>query len=118
MLKALSDYARRRRDEGVYDFTQMIHEYSKYVLPEFLTNSRNSLAKRFNSILLIPSYRLLFSISGMMGALLLIFLERFKEVCSFYMLNQKSNLYRHRNHRLLQIDPILPALTVSMPDGR
>ena len=24
----------RRRDEGVYDFTQIMHEYSKYVLPE------------------------------------------------------------------------------------
>jgi hypothetical protein len=48
LLKALFDYARRRRDEGVYDFTQIMYEYSKYVLPEFLENSRNSLAKRFN----------------------------------------------------------------------
>ncbi len=51
LLKALFDYARRRREEGVYDFTQIMHEYSKYVLPEFLSNSRNSFAKRFNSII-------------------------------------------------------------------
>ncbi len=48
LLKALFDYARRRREEGVYDFTQIMHEYSKYVLPEFLANStRNGLSKRF-----------------------------------------------------------------------
>ncbi len=45
------EYARRRRDEGVYDFTQIMHEYSKYVLPEFLSNSRNNLAKRVNGII-------------------------------------------------------------------
>ncbi|MEM3128642.1 MAG: hypothetical protein QW769_06520 [Nitrososphaerales archaeon] len=51
-MKALFDYARRRRDEGVYDFTQIMHEYSKYVLPEFLSeNSRNNLAKRFNCMI-------------------------------------------------------------------
>ena len=48
LLKALFDYARRRRDEGVHDFTQIMHEYSKYVLPEFLSSSKNNLAKRFN----------------------------------------------------------------------
>lgn len=49
LLKALFDYARRRRDEGVYDFTQIMNEYSKYVLSEFLSeSSRNNLAKRFN----------------------------------------------------------------------
>ncbi len=48
LLKALFDYARRRREEGVYDFTQIMDEYTKYVLPEFLSNSKNSLAKRLN----------------------------------------------------------------------
>ncbi len=51
LLKALFDYARRRREEGVYDFTQIMHEYSKYVLPEFLENSKNSLAKKFNNMI-------------------------------------------------------------------
>lgn len=52
LLKALFDYARRRREEGVYDFTHIMHEYSKYVLPEFLAdNSRKNLAKRFNNII-------------------------------------------------------------------
>ena len=48
LLKALFHYAKRRRDEGVYDFTQIMHEYSKYVLPEFLENSRNTFSKKFN----------------------------------------------------------------------
>ncbi len=48
ILKALFEYARRRREEGVYDFTQIMNEYGKYVLPEFLSNSRNSFAKRLN----------------------------------------------------------------------
>lgn len=48
LLKALFEYARRRREEGVYDFTQIMHEYDKYVLPEFLENSKNALGKRFN----------------------------------------------------------------------
>ncbi len=51
LLKALFDYARRRREEGVYDFTQIMHEYSKYVLPEFLENPRNVLGKRFNCMI-------------------------------------------------------------------
>jgi len=51
LLKALFDYARRRREEGVYDFTQIMHEYSKYVLPEFLADGRNNFAKRFNSMI-------------------------------------------------------------------
>ena len=51
LLRALLDYARRRREEGVYDFTQVIHEYSKYVLPEFLSNPRNSGAKRFGTMI-------------------------------------------------------------------
>ncbi len=52
MLKALFEYARRRREEGVYDFTQIMHEYSKYVLPEFLlNNSRAGLANRFNNMI-------------------------------------------------------------------
>lgn len=51
LLRALLDYARRRRDEGVYDFTQITYEYSKYVLPEFLSNPRNSLVRRFNSMI-------------------------------------------------------------------
>lgn len=48
LLKALFDYARRRREEGVYDLTQIMYEYSKYVLPEFLETSRNVLGKKFN----------------------------------------------------------------------
>lgn len=28
-----------------------MHEYSKYVLPEFLSNTRNSLAKRVNGMI-------------------------------------------------------------------
>ena len=51
LLRALLDYARRRREEGVYDFTQIMHEYNKYVLLEFLSNSSNSLAKRFDNII-------------------------------------------------------------------
>ena len=51
LLRALLDYARRIREEGVYDFTQITHEYNKYVLPEFLSNPKNSLAKRFNSMI-------------------------------------------------------------------
>ncbi len=51
LLKALFEYARRRREEGVYDFTQIMHEYSKYVLPEFLENSGNALSKRFNAMI-------------------------------------------------------------------
>jgi hypothetical protein len=54
LLKELFDYARRRRNEGVYDFTQIMHEYSKYVLPEFLENSKNALGKRLN--LMIREY--------------------------------------------------------------
>jgi len=49
LLRALLDYAKRRREEGVYDFTQIMYEYSKYVLPAFPSNSRNSLVKRFNN---------------------------------------------------------------------
>jgi hypothetical protein len=48
LLRALFDYAKRRREDGVYDFTQIMYEYSKYVLPEFLENSKNTLGKRFN----------------------------------------------------------------------
>ncbi len=48
LLKALFDYTRRRREEGVYDFTQIMDEYSKCVLPKFLENSKNTLGKRFN----------------------------------------------------------------------
>jgi len=52
LLKALLEYARRRRDEGTYDFAQIMHEYSKYVLPEFLSsNSRTGLANRFNNMI-------------------------------------------------------------------
>lgn len=51
LLRALLDYARRRREEGVYDFMQIMHEYSKYVLPEFLSNPRNSLARRFSTMI-------------------------------------------------------------------
>lgn len=51
LLRALLDYARRRRDEGVYDFTQIMHEYSKYMLPEFLLNTKNSIAKRFYTMI-------------------------------------------------------------------
>lgn len=51
LLKAFFEYTRRRRDAGIYDFTQIVHEYSKYVLPEFLSSQRNSLAKRFNSMI-------------------------------------------------------------------
>lgn len=51
LLKALFDYARHRRDEGVYDFTQVMYEYSKYVLPEFLSNSKSSLAKRLYTMI-------------------------------------------------------------------
>jgi len=53
-LKELFEYARRRREEGVYDFTQIMDEYSKYVLPELVRNSRNTLAKRF--IVIIREY--------------------------------------------------------------
>ncbi len=51
LLKALFDYARRRREEGINDFTHIMHEYSKYVLPELLSNSKNNLAKRFNNLI-------------------------------------------------------------------
>jgi hypothetical protein len=51
LLRALFDYARRRRDEGVYDFTQIMHEYSKYVLPEFLSSSRNSLSRHLDNMI-------------------------------------------------------------------
>lgn len=51
LLKALFEYARCRREEGVYDFTQIMHEYSKYILSEFLSDSRNSIAKRFNAMI-------------------------------------------------------------------
>ena len=51
LLRALLDYARRRREEGVHDFTQIMYEYSKYVLPEFLENSKNALGKRFNAMI-------------------------------------------------------------------
>lgn len=51
LLKALFDYARRRREGGVYDFTQIMHEYGKYVLPEFMENSKNALGKRFNTMI-------------------------------------------------------------------
>ncbi len=52
LLRALFDYARRRREEGVYDFTQIMHEYSKYALPEFLSDTtRNNLAKRINNLI-------------------------------------------------------------------
>lgn len=51
LLKALFEYAKRRRDEGAHDFTQLMHEYSKYVLPEYLESSRNTAAKRFNQMI-------------------------------------------------------------------
>ena len=51
LLRALLDYARRRREEGVYDFTQIMHEYSKYVLPEFLSSSRNNIARHFDNMI-------------------------------------------------------------------
>lgn len=51
LLRALLDYAGKRREEGVYDFTEIMYEYSKYVLPEFLSNSRNNLVKRFSNMI-------------------------------------------------------------------
>lgn len=51
LLRALFDYARRRREEGVNDFTQIMYEYGKYVLPEFLENSRNTFSKRFSNMI-------------------------------------------------------------------
>lgn len=50
LMKVLFDYARRRREEEVFDFTQLLHEYAKYVLPEFLT-AKNNFAKRLNTMI-------------------------------------------------------------------
>lgn len=36
---------------SVYDFTQIMHEYSKYVLSEFLVDSKNTFGKRFDSMI-------------------------------------------------------------------
>lgn len=51
LLNALFEYARQRRDEGINDFTQIMDEYSRYVLPEFAEHSGNLLTKQLNEMI-------------------------------------------------------------------
>lgn len=51
LFKDLLEYARKKREEGVYDFTYILSSYNSQVLEELVDSSKNASAKKFSDMI-------------------------------------------------------------------